>query len=307
MNAQAAALAVELRRVANLGISTNWTAGDGLDFGEGRVAHAVVRPEWTIAQPPPGTLAVVRLMEFAPAALPKPKVDVDADWQVWARSYEVVFSVLTATNELTAVLPELAGHRLHSDAPADAVLFDLNPKVAAALERTPQAVLATFQVALIAARTVVTVPLRQGSTGRVGEMRLSVHEWEDHQRGENARHLLTRQPYRGGLGPLQHYVEPDLFLFRNPVTKETFSMGWNEVASLRDSANHTTATLLSPSRQHPFCVWDCALSGLAPADSRRFTEAWLDQAEVLGVRLTLVGWSQRTVRLENFQLEPAGR
>ena len=84
-------------------------------------------------------------------------------------------------------------------------------------------------------------------------------------------------------------------------------MGWNRADNLGHYANHKTATLLSPSRRHSFFVWDCPLSGPSNGKGPRFTEAWLDQAEALGVRLTLVGWSQRTVRLENFRLEPAAR
>lgn len=206
-----------------------------------------------------------------------------------------------ASNQLVTALPELAGYRLHAKRSASWHWEAMRPELAEELAARPHTVTVEMLLGAVAPRTLAVLPVR-----------LSASEW----RGTTRIRLTGAQGFglevMGNAEQTNEHLrdttpeEPNLFLLRNPRTKEAFPLRWQELDN--DSGRNRDDVIEAPlmgTRRLPITLVECELTKVAAHYG--FSAEWVAESELLAVRLTLVGRGTRQLRLENFQLQPAAQ
>ena len=199
--------------------------------------------------------------------------------------------------QLPAALRELSGYALRTNPAPVRLWTELHADWAEKFSREPQAAKAKVILATLKPTTLAVLPVHQPARLTLDQTRISLTGGPElHLRVEGPEKVI----YRYLWDHTRVSEDPNLFVLRNSKTKEAFIMH----RSLTESA-YGGATAPGSSRSLTIVRTDCQLA--KAVERLGLPTTWLADAELLCVRMQLVGHAHRGVELENFQLLPAAR
>lgn len=260
--------------------------------------------EFDVTGTPPGTIVMARLSCFFAASKPKelfcPRNEAPDSRM---SSSGVGYYATVQSNDFVRALPELAGYELRAERLPNWHWLQLTEEVRAFLRQAPAGELRA-NVGLNAVRPSVmaVLPAAKPHHLKIGtaKVRLSGTPWF---------HLDVVEPGYASWDSLLHprwpLEAPNLFVLRNPRTRQAVALPWNTLFRQWEMILDASASVRPPfgSDSEYFRRRACDMAKVAARHG--FDAAWLADAELLCVRLSLAGLAKREVALENFRLEPA--
>lgn len=254
---------------------------------------------WETAGAAPGTIVFTGIQKLALGSSLSATDYFHSGTQSLLHNSYVGYFACTASNQLIAALPELTGYQLRAKRLPSWHWAEFRLEQLAELVARPQLVTAEVVLAVVAPRTLAVLPVRTSGSEWFGTTRVRLtgapkFAVEIRGNGDQEHRFL------------QHTTpeEPNLFLLRNSRTKEAFPLRRDELDNdIGRARDNDVRSPLMGSRHASIALMECDLTKAAARHG--FSAEWVAESELLAVRLTLVGYGTRQLRLENFQLQPA--
>lgn len=248
---------------------------------------------WETSGQPPGIVMLWRTAWVGSEGPQRTYGGGERGLMIYAR--ETAYYVEQAGEQLAAALPELSGYTVRSKRVPGFHWVELQAPWAEEFSREPKPANAQVELAALAPSTLAVLPVGRAATRSLGQARVRLTggrepRWEFE--------LPSLQAHTWLWDPRQSEDSPNLFVLRNAKAKEAIVVGkfacedkWGRVAAPGSS------------RELDLLHTECSLAQAAARYG--LPASWLADAELLCVRMKLVGRVSRPVRLENFRLEPA--
>ena len=255
---------------------------------------------WETAGAAPGTILLTGIQRLTLGSSLSATDYFQSGTQSLLHNAYVGYFACAASNQLIAALPEVAGYQLLAKRLPSWHWAEFRLEQVAELNARPQLVTAELVLVVVAPRTLAVLPVRASASEWFGTTRVrltGVPKFGVEIRGnveQEHRYLQDTTP-----------EEPNLFLLRNSRTKVAIPLRWKEGHDndIGRDRNDDIRSPLTGTRRAWLALVECDLTQVAARHG--FDAAWVAESELLAVRLTLVGYGTRQLRLENFQLQPA--
>lgn len=248
---------------------------------------------WGTSGQPPGIVLLVET-DWVRSGTPENSYG-GADRGLMFHTREMPYFVERAGEQLAAALPELSGYAVRSKRVASYHWVELQAAWAEEFSREPKAARASVELAALAPSTLAVLPVGQAANLTLDQARIRLTAGREPrlsivQPSRLTHSYLWKQSQSEGV--------PNLFVLRNAKTKEAIVVG-------RFACEDKWGSVSAPgsSRRLDLHLTECPLTHATTRYG--LPAAWLADAELLCVRMQLVGHVHRKVELENFRLEPA--
>lgn len=213
----------------------------------------------------------------------------------WLHSQELPYLIEQKGEQLTASLPELAGYAVRSKRVEANHWTELQAAWVEEFNREPKAAQASVELSALAPSVLAALPVGQATKLRLDQGRIRLT-------GGPAPRLSFEVPsiqmHTYLWDSRQAEGVPNLFLLRNAKTKEAIIVG-------RLLCGDGWGSVSAPGSLRRLDMFRAEWQLTQVAERYGLPAAWLADAELLCVRMRLVGHVHRKVELENFRLEPA--
>ena len=248
---------------------------------------------WETSGWPAGIVSLMRMSSIR--TVDRSNTDGGFERHSWLHASELPYLIEQKGEQLAAALPELEGYAVRSKRVEASHWTELQAAWAEEFSREPKAAYATLELSALAPSVLATLPMGQAARLTLDQSRIRLTGGREPRLTFDLPSILT-QTFLWDSRQVE--AVPNLFLLRNAKTKEAVIVG-------RFTAEDRWGSMSAPGSSRRLDMRRIEWQLTQVAERYGLPAAWLADAELLCMRMRLVGHVHRKVELENFRLEPA--